>query len=304
MKKIRAAVIGTGYLGQYHAEKYAARPDVELVAVVDPDCGRASAVADKCGTSACGSHAELLGRVDAVSIVTPTPTHFDIGRDFLSHGADVLMEKPVTVSLEEADTLIGLAARKGLILQVGHLERFNPAVKALSAAVAAPFYIEARRMSVFKPRAADTSVVLDLMIHDLDIVSSLVKSKVKSISATGTRLITDKPDLASARITYENGAVADITASRLALADDRKMSVFSRDAWFYVDFAERILKAVKPGNPRWETTVAGQSFEKADALAEEIAAFVESIKTRKPPLVTGEVAREALASALSVDGMI
>lgn len=304
MKKIRVGVIGTGYLGQFHAEKYAAHPDIDLVAVVDPDNDRACAVAGKCGASACGRHTELLGRVDAVSVVTPTPTHFEIGRYFLEQGVDLLMEKPITVSLSEADTLINLAEQKGLILQVGHLERFNPAVIALSAKVAAPFYIDARRMSVFKPRAADTSVILDLMIHDIDLVSSLVNSPVKSVSATGARLITDKPDLAAARITYENGAVADITASRVALADDRRMSVFCKDVWCYVDFVERNLKTVTPGNPRHETKIAELGFDRADALAAEIGAFVESIKTRKPPLVTGRVGREALATALMVSDLI
>ncbi len=304
-KKIRAAVIGTGYLGRFHAEKFAAHPDVDLVAVVDPDPERCAPVAEKCACSACNSHAELAGRVDAVAVVTPTPSHFAIARDFLEQGVDLLLEKPVTATLGEADALIELADKKGAIFQVGHLERFNPAVIALSRLVRAPRYIEARRLSVFKPRAADTSVVLDLMIHDLDIIASLVAAPVASVSAVGGRGLTDKLDRAAARITYANGAVADVTASRLCLEDDRRMSVFADDSWFYVDFVNRTLKAVlpgapAPGSPFPDKTITEEHFDKADALAAEIAAFVKSIKTRNPPAVTGRVGREALATALRV----
>ena len=204
-KKLRVGVVGTGYLGKFHAEKYARMDNVELVGIVDIDQTQAEKIAKKYSTKAYTSHKDILDKVDAVSIVIPTPAHFKVSSDFLKHDVDVLIEKPMTTTIEEADELIGLAEAKGLIIQVGHLERFNPAVIALRDYVKKPMFIESHRLSTYKERATDVSVVLDLMIHDIDIISNFVKSKVKNIHAAGIGVISKHVDIANARIEFENG---------------------------------------------------------------------------------------------------
>ncbi len=225
-KKLRVGVVGTGYLGKFHAEKYARMDDVDLVGIADINKSQAEKIAKKYSVKAYASHKDILDKVDAASIVVPTPAHFKVSRDFLKHNVDVLIEKPMTTTIEEADELIGLAESKGLIIQVGHLERFNPAVVALRDYVKKPVFIESHRLSTYKERAADVSVVLDLMIHDIDIISKFVKSKVKSIHASGIDVISKHVDIANARLEFENGCVANVTASRISTRDERKSGCF------------------------------------------------------------------------------
>ena len=304
-KKLRVGVIGTGYLGKFHAEKYARMDDVELVGVVDIDRSQAENIAEECCTRAFTKHTDILGKVDAVSIVVPTPAHFKVSRDFLKHDVDVLIEKPITTTIEEADELIGLAESKGLIIQVGHLERFNPAVVALRDYVKKPVFIESHRLSTYKERAADVSVVLDLMIHDIDIISNFVRSKIKSIHAAGVSVISDNVDIANARLEFENGCVANVTASRISTRDERKIRLFQRDAYISVDFANHGITIVKKSNKDNSIIIPGMGinklcFNKGDALDDELKSFVKAVKNRKSPEVTGQVGRSALKIALSI----
>ena len=226
MENIRVGVIGTGYLGKFHAEKYARMDNVELVGVADIDTSAADEVARRHNTRAFADHRELLPMVDAVSIVVPTSLHFDISRDFLDHDVDVLIEKPMTTTLEQADELVSFAESKGLIIQVGHLERFNPAVVALRGIVNQPMFIESHRLSVYKERALDVSVVLDLMIHDIDLISNFVGAPISDVRAAGIPVITDQVDIANARLQFDSGCVANVTASRVSIKNERKIRLF------------------------------------------------------------------------------
>ncbi len=308
MKKLKCAVIGTGYLGKFHAEKYAALPDCELVAVVDVNEAAAQAVADKHGAQALTDYHSLLGQVDAVSIVVPTTLHHLVAKDFLNGGAHVLVEKPITVTEAEADELIAIAKAKQLILQVGHLERFNPAVLGLDKDEK-PLFIESHRLSPFNPRANDVSVVLDLMIHDIDIILALVDSEVERIDASGTAVLTQGTDIANARILFKNGCVANVTASRISLKMERKMRMFRPNSYVSVDFQNRILtkhrtgkKEMFPGIPEIDTEEL--VFDSGDALLEEIKHFVNCIQTGKNPLVSGEAGKRALATAIQITRLL
>ena len=231
MKKIRVGVIGVGYLGKFHAEKYSRMKDTQLVAVVDIDQSQAKNVAAALGTCALTDYRDLFGSVDAVSVVVPTEAHYAVGAAFLNHGVDVLIEKPMTTSLEQADELIKIAESKRRILQVGHLERFNPAVIALKDIVNNPMFIEAHRLSIFKDRSTDVSVVLDLMIHDIDIIMNVVKSEIKSIHAAGVPVICEYADIANVRLEFESGCVANVTASRISIKNQRKIRLFQKDTY-------------------------------------------------------------------------
>jgi len=309
MDKLRVGVVGVGYLGQYHAEKYAALPDVELVGVSDTDPARAREVASRCGTRAFASHKELLQEVSAASIAVPTPFHFAVGQDFLENGVDLLMEKPIAETTEQAQALVSMARSRGLILQVGHLERFNPALMALDGVVERPFFMEAHRLSTYKPRALNVSVVLDLMIHDIEIVMSLAKSPVQTIQATGSRVVSPLLDVANARIAFQSGCVASLTASRVSFSDQRKLRVYERDRYASVDFANRVTNIMRPGDSQAQSAIPGMEvftsrFEKADALATEIAAFVACARERKEPRVPGHKAAQALEAALAITRII
>lgn len=308
MTKLKCAVIGTGYLGKFHAEKYAALPDCELVAVVDVDESAAQAVAAKCGCVALTDYQSLLGQVDAVSIVVPTTLHHQVAKDFLLSGVHVLVEKPITVMVAEADELIAIAKDKNLILQVGHLERFNPAVLGLDKEES-PLFIESHRLSPFNPRANDVSVILDLMIHDIDIILALVRSDLERIDASGTAVLTQGTDIANARLTFKNGCVANVTASRISMKSERKMRLFRPSSYISVDFQNRVLKKYQtgakemfPGIP--EIVVEESAFETADALLAEIQQFVQCIQTGDKPLVTGEAGRIALATAMQITQLL
>lgn len=307
--RIRCAVIGTGYLGKFHAEKYAALDNCELVAVVDTDPEAAARVAEKNGCSPLTDYRELLGRVDAVSIVVPTSYHYQVAKDFLEAGSHVLVEKPITVTVDEADELIAIAQRKDLKLMVGHLERFNAALLGLDLVKEKPIFIESHRLAPFNPRANDVSVVLDLMIHDIDIILDLVDSEVERIDAKGVTVLTSDTDIANARLTFRNGCVANVTASRASLKVERKMRMFMPNRYISVDFQNRILaeyrkgeKEMFPGIP--EILSEESAFENGDALMEEIRHFVSCIESGQEPLVSGAAGRRALATAIEITRLL
>lgn len=305
MDKVRVAVVGVGYLGRYHVEKYQKIPEARLVGVVDIDRDRAETIALRAGTRPFENHREILGQVDAVSIAVPTPQHFPIAMDFLQEGVDVLIEKPITSTLEEADTLIETARTQGRFIQVGHLERFNPAVRALDGGVDNPLFIESHRLSRYKPRGTDVSVVLDLMIHDIDIILNFVKNRVKEIRAAGMSVVTPHVDIANARLEFENGCVANVTASRISLKDERKLRLFQRDKYISIDFAHQEITVIDKSEEEKAGLIPGMrvqqlDFPREDALEAELKAFIASVLHRMPPRVTGETGREALKIALQV----
>jgi predicted dehydrogenase len=305
MNDIRVAVIGVGYLGKFHAQKYAAMDNVELVGVADINDSRAAEVAARFDTRAFTDHRDLLGSVDAVSIVVPTESHYAIGLDFLRNSVDVLIEKPMTSTLEQADALIEVADSKGRILQIGHLERFNPAVLALKDIVDHPMFIETHRLSTFKDRCTDVSVVLDLMIHDIDIIMNVVKSEIQSIHAAGAPVICKHADIANVRLQFENGCVANVTASRISTKNQRKIRLFQKDTYISVDFASREIVLIRRNESHSDGVVPGTdiqqlSFSEADVLEAELASFIQAVYSRKPPVVSGRIGRKALAVALDI----
>lgn len=309
MKKIKSAVIGAGYLGKFHAEKYAGLADCELVAVVDVNQQAAEEIAQKYQTQALTDYRQLLGKVDAVSIVVPTTLHHQVALDFINHGTHVLVEKPITVTIEEADELIAAAKAQNVLLQVGHLERFNPAVMGLDHLPDKPLFIESHRLSPFNPRANDVSVVLDLMIHDIDIILALVDSEIERLDASGTPVLTKGVDIANARIVFKSGCVANVTASRVSLKMERKMRMFRPSCYVSVDFQNRILtqhqigdKEMFPGIPDIKTNES--TFENGDALLEEIKSFLHCIRNGEEPLVSGESGKRALQVAIQISQLI
>ncbi|MFL6652026.1 MAG: Gfo/Idh/MocA family oxidoreductase, partial [Sulfurifustaceae bacterium] len=245
MKPLRVGVVGVGYLGRFHARIYAAMPDVELVGVVDVDAARAREIAEQHGCRAYTEATELLGQVDAVSIVVPTVYHAAAARPFLECGVHMLMEKPLAPTIEEAQALVEAAERAGVIFQVGHLERFNAGIMELAARVAHPRFLEVHRLGTFVDRATDVDVVTDLMIHDIDIVMSLVKSGIRGISAEGIPVITDQVDIANARIEFQNGAVANVTASRVSNKKLRRIRVFGKEHYYGLDYIDQKLEIVR-----------------------------------------------------------
>jgi len=317
LPKIRVGVVGVGYLGKFHAEKYAQMADVELTGVADTDLSKAQEVAERLGTKAYQNYQELIGKADAVSIVVPTKYHFGVSKDFLENNTDVMIEKPMTVSLEEADALIRLAESKGLIVQVGHLERFNPAVIALRDIIKKPMFIESHRLSLYKDRGTDVSVVLDLMIHDIDIILNFVRSEIKHIHASGVSVVSSHVDIANARLEFENGCVANVTASRISMKNERKLRMFQKDAYISVDFSSREITAVRmraaeQGLHHAETIVIPDTeqipgmdisrmfFTQGDALENELKSFVNAVRKRETSEVTGQMGRDALKIALNI----
>jgi predicted dehydrogenase len=305
MRKITAAVVGVGYLGRFHAQKYAQAPQCELVGVADARQEAREAVAAEVGTRPVADHRELLGAVEAVSIVTPTPAHYAIARDFLESGAHVLVEKPITETPAEARQLIELASRRGLILQVGHLERFNSAILAAEPHLRAPRFVECHRLAPYRERGTDVSVVLDLMIHDIDIVQTIVGAPVKSIDAVGTPVFSEDIDIANARITFANGCVVNATASRVSLKTERKMRIFEDDAYLSLDLQQKILTVIRkrgPGQPPGPlpVTIEEQSLDPGDALKAEIDSFLACIRDGRPPVVPGEAGLMALETAMRI----
>lgn len=309
MDNLRTAVIGAGYLGRFHAQKYASLPGSTLVGVVDPRVDAREALARELGVQAFADHRELLGRVDAVSVVTPTPAHHGVASDFLRAGAHVLVEKPITVTVEEARDLIAVAKSAGRILQVGHLERFNPAIVAAGPQLAGARFIECQRLAPFKERGTDVNVVLDLMIHDIDIVQSIVGQPIESIDAVGTPVFSGAVDIANARLHFAGGCVANVTASRVSLKTERKLRMFRDDAYLSIDLQQRILTVI--GKRATPSPISGlpvdmseSSFEQGDALREEIADFLRCIREGRAPLVGGEDGLRALETAIRITALL
>lgn len=308
MNKIKCAVVGAGYLGKFHAQKYATLPDCELVAVVDVDAHAAAEVARQYGAASFTDYREVLDIVEAASIVVPTTYHHAVSKDFLEAGVHLLVEKPMTVTIAEADELIALAGQKELILQVGHLERFNPAVLALDHGER-PVFIESHRLSPFNPRANDVNVVLDLMIHDIDIILALVDSELERIDASGMPVFTPSTDIANVRLQFANGCVANVTASRISMKTERKMRLIRPNSYVSVDFQNRVLtklsagpKDMFPGVP--EIITEESVFEDGDALLAEIRHFIHCVRTGGKPLVSGEAGKKALATALQITALL
>jgi predicted dehydrogenase len=305
MNQLRVAVIGVGYLGRFHAQKYAAIAGCELTAVVDDRSDVGHAVAVELGTRAVADYRELLGKIDAVSIVTPTASHFEIARAFLESGAHVLVEKPITETVEQARSLVAAARNAGRVLQVGHLERFNPAIVAAEPHMGTPRFIDCQRLAPFRERGTDVNVVLDLMIHDLDIVQSIVGSEIEHIDAVGTPVFSNEIDIANARIRFANGCVANATASRVSLKTERRLRVFQDDAYLSLDLQQKILtvirkQAVAPGDAKLPVTIDEQSFEPGDALRSEIEAFLASCRGERAVAVSGEDGARALQTAVAI----
>src|SRR5688500_11032104 len=303
-KTLRAGVIGVGSLGRYHAQKYAALDGIELAGVADLDASRARAVAAEIGCRAVADCRDLLSGLDIASVVVPTESHHEVARACLEAGVHVLVEKPISRTLQEADALIALAARRGLTLAVGHLERFNPAFVDLYGMLDRPFFMEAERLGGFKGRATDVDVVLDLMIHDIDLMLAMMPSKVASVSACGFQVLTDHVDIANARFEFEDGAVADLSASRVSRSPVRKLRVFGTNFYGSADLQLPELRVERrPGADGPEGTA--RTYEKPDARKTEIEAFVAAVRGEPARIVSGAEGRDALALALAVnDGIV
>lgn len=306
MKK-RAAVVGVGYLGRFHAQKYAALNMVELVGVCDYHPDTAKRVADELNVTPYTQHQDLFGKVDAVTIAVNTPHHYAIAKDFLEQGIHVLIEKPITETLPQAQELISIAKRKQLILQVGLLERFNAARLAVEPYLTTPRFIEATRLAPFNPRGSDVNVILDLMIHDIDLIQSMIASPIVSIDAQGTPVLTEHIDIATAKLHFANGAVANITASRVSSKRERKMRIFQPDSYLSIDYQEHRFTVCRKGIGQPELfpgvpNIQQETFEfpSSDAIMLETQAFVESILLNKPIAVTGEAGMKALETAIRI----
>ncbi len=321
MNRLRMAVIGAGRLGGFHAQKLAARQDVELVAIVDPIEASRERVAAQCHCQPLADYSGLLDRLDAAVIAAPTSLHHRIAREFLEAGVPLLAEKPICTKSGDADELVLLARRRGVVLQVGHVERFNPAFHAAASQIRNPKYIEAVRASGFTFRSTDVGVVLDLMIHDIDLVLSIVRSPLRRVEALGASVVGGHEDVANARLEFECGCVASLSASRVSYEAVRRMHVWSAESFVAVDFAARTATTVRPSKTLLSRQFSVdsltpeqlehcrahfaeehlpkicQTFDAVDALALEIDDFIESIRTPRPPRVTGEAGRDALAVA-------
>jgi predicted dehydrogenase len=298
---VRAAVVGVGYLGAFHAEKYASLPGVELVGVVDADATRAAAIAARVGAPAVARLEDLFGRADCASIAVPTPAHCAVATALLEHGIDVLVEKPITATLAEGRALVALAAAQGRILQVGHLERFNPAIRSLAGVLTRPRFIECHRLAPFTERGTEVDVILDLMIHDLDVILSVVPAALERVEAVGVPVLSERVDIANARLRFAGGTIANVTASRVAMKRERKIRFFQADAYVSVDYGDRTIRlyrrlpAVDGGLPSID--VSEQHFSDADPLFDEIEAFVDAVRRRATPLVDGVTAVRAMEVA-------
>ncbi len=304
MEKIRVGVVGVGALGQHHARVYASMPQVSLVGVVDALPARAAEIAGALDTRAVSDYRELLGRVDAVSIATPTTLHAEIGERFLRAGTHVLVEKPISNTLEDAQRLISAAKENRRVLQVGHLERFNPAVRALREIVKRPRFFEAHRMGLFSPRSLDIDVILDLMIHDLDIIALLVPSPPAKISAVGLPILTRRIDIANARIEFADGCVANVTASRVSMEKIRKLRLFQAREYISLDYTRQDVAIYSltgaPGTEGNQILSRKLAPEHKEPLVQELDAFLNAARGRGPVECTGEEGMKALGLALQI----
>ncbi len=324
MNTVRIAVIGTGHLGRIHARLAKSLQRAELIGIAEPVASARQAVAEEVGTQGFADYRELFGQIDAAILATPTATHHQIGMDLLNHGVHVLVEKPIAFDLGQADELIAAAHRQGVVLQVGHVERFNPALRRVLPHIHDPKYIEAKRLSSFPFRSTDIGVVHDLMIHDLDVILSLVRSPVTSVEALGVAVLGAHEDTANARIEFENGCVANVTASRVSYTSDRSTQIWCPDSFVSVDFAMRTTTVVEPredilhrrfsldgltGEEKthlkqhlFDELLKKETIEGAEgnALLDEQHDFVDSILSARAPCVPGEAGRDALALAQQI----
>lgn len=306
-KKVNLATIGVGHLGQHHARIYSEHENCELVGIIDNDKEQAGKISEKYGVSIIDDYHKLLNIVDAVSIATPTVTHYEIAKFFLQNAVHVLVEKPISTTVKEGEELVALAKKNNLIFQVGHLERFNAAVVEAKNYIKSPGFIETQRLGAFSPRSLDIDVILDLMIHDIDIVSSLVKSPVSSISAVGVPVLTDKIDIASVRLIFENGCVANLTASRASLEATRKIRIFQNDLYLSIDYAAQHLSIARRISPKETSAGSFPQITKEEVpvtprepLRAEIDSFLQCIQSGGKPMVSGEDGLIALRIAYQI----
>ena len=299
-QKIRIGVIGIGYLGKFHLEKFQKNKDCQLVWLIDKNIKNLKNYKDKYNVST--NYKEIVDDVDAVSIVTPTVNHYEIARYFIEKNKHVLIEKPMTQTVSEAKKLINLAKKHKKTIQIGHLERFNPVIRKVSSLIKNPLFIEVHRLAQFNPRSTDVNVVYDLMIHDIDITTSLVPSKIKKISSFGKSIITNKIDIANARLEFFNGTIANLTASRISQKSERKIRIFEKDKYLSLDFLQpklKIVEKVKKKSSKLFKTLE-YNYKKTDALNDEIIDFINSIRMNKKPLVDGMQGMEALKLAAAI----
>jgi len=309
MSKIKCAVIGVGYLGRFHAQKYQMLDEATLVAVCDVNAEASEVVSRELQVPAYTNYHDLFGQVDAVSIAATTRSHYAIARECLLQGIHVLLEKPITETVAQAQELIAIAHEQGVKLQVGHLERFNAARLALDPYLHNPLFIDSQRLAPFTPRGADVNVILDLMIHDIDIIQSIVKSRIVSIDAQGAPVLSSAIDIANARITFENHCVANVLASRVSFKTERKTRIFQPTSYISIDYHQKQFAVFEKGDgemfPGIPNVTHQQSvFEKGDALLDEIKAFVQCIVNDTTPLVTGQDGCDALATAAKISELI
>lgn len=302
MNKLRVAVVGVGHLGSIHAKIYRNIPDCSLVGVCDIEAGRLKAISSELGVAGYADYRELFAKVDAVSIATTTQAHFQIARDFLQNRIHTLVEKPFTTSLKDADILIKIARDSDLTLQVGHIERFNSAFSATRKLINHPKFIECHRLSPFPNRSLDVGAVLDIMIHDIDIVLGLVPSKIKKIESVGINVLTGFEDIANARISFENGCIANLTASRVSDDAMRKIRIFQENTYISLDYKE--AQATVYRKDGLSIGKEDLPIEKEQPLEKELRSFVDCVLKHQEPLVSGSVAREALAVALTIQEQI
>ncbi len=324
MKKLKIAVIGAGRLGGFHAQKLAGMPEEELAAVVDPLPANRQRVAAECRCPALADHRDLLGRIDAAVIAAPTACHYQLAKDFLEAGTHLMVEKPLCLTSAQADQLVAIAQRRDLVLQVGHVERFNPAFTAIAPHICQPKYIETVRTSGFTFRSTDVGVVLDLMIHDLDLVLSIARSRVRKVEAVGLNVVGNDEDIANARIQFESGCAANLFVSRVSREAVRKMQVWSPQAFASIDFGTRTSTIVRPSETlrqggfhvdeltpeqvdNYRRHFAEEhlpcehlQFAAVDALALELRDFIEAIRTPREPVVSGRSGRDAVALAEAI----
>jgi predicted dehydrogenase len=312
-KIIRTAVIGVGHLGQHHARNYAQNPRCKLTHVCDMNRDQATKIAKMWDAKPVTDFRELIGQVDAVSIATPTTTHFDVGIEMLENNIHCLIEKPVCDNVVNAAKLAITAGRKGLVLQVGHIEHFNMAVQRFMEILTTPRFIECHRLGPFNPRVKDVGVVMDLMIHDVDIILRMVDSPIKSIDAVGIAIVTEKEDIANARLTFESGCIANLTVSRVTPKPLRKLRVFQDDAYVSLDYAKQAMEVYrripnpdfeKPGDPRYLVESKKLRIKREEPLKLELDHFLDCVERGRPPRTDGTHAMEALDVVIKITEMI
>jgi predicted dehydrogenase len=308
-EQIRAAVVGAGYFGRFHASHYAKNPRAKLVAVVDADEARARAVAEEFGAEPVTDYRQIVGKVDAASIAVSTPAHTLVARDLIDAGLHVLIEKPITDSVGSAEAITALAAKRGTVLQVGHIERYSAAYRTISEMVDVPLYLESYRIAPWKARGIEVDVILDLMIHDIDMIMGLVGSPVVKVDAVGTPVLGSKIDIANARINFESGCVATVTASRVSYKIERRLRVFAQSQYLNCDLGERkIFGYHLKGDPMTEglRAIGTETHEipQEDSLGNEIDAFLDCIVNGSKPFVDGHAGAEALRVAMMINESI